>query len=653
MSTAKRQKVSETGLSEANEQFQQAFRPSWADNQAVALSTDITQKAPANLDVYKQAANVQHENGVPHATPTTNLSFTQLSEATEASHEKAMWQLAAILFDEPQIMGEEGYDPTEKVKDFWTQLITDDAQAQIAALQQQRRVSPEELALLQLSYNGIWAATETLTSGKDFLLSTAIAQLGAAEADGEEVQKMIGAQIEEWRNNNTLSEIAPAVRALYELLAGNTCVSAGKQGAGPENRAGSFSISSRFRLDWQRAFALKLFYGITSGESVAKAVELYAKDVAAYREEVRPVPWFVEQKVQTGYEDPKRQDRQDILFGLLKIYAAQQAGSDWLSERVKLSDVISSLNLSGNPADNRLSFQLYQALVARGITDLDDSEDERDYKADRLTKDYAYQLASSADNLVEAVFVTLHLRDTLGRKDAVQALLNRYASAISDGPDVCPTFKTLVNDLQVPAAWIWNAKALHARTTLHDDVKECRYLLSANERKASHTVFIDSVAPRCIVEEDRRTITELLDLFKDRQVDQNVREWAEGAGVYDDYLKILHTAEKGGDAQEALHMAKDIGSQLQEMQRSESLTVRVAGCEMAEGVKRGGEGFARRLGREVSQVVKKMLRGWSEANVTEQAKNEKVLPSMPMASDEVLKRAEKMSKAYYGKIAVH
>ena len=76
----------------------------------------------------------------------------------------------------------------------------------------------------------------------------------------------------------------------------------------------------------------------------------------------------------------------------------------------------------------------------------------------------------------------------------------------------------------------------------------------------------------------------------------------EGAGVYEEYLKVLHVSEKGGDAAEATETAKDLGRSLVEMQKDESLMIRVAATEMSQEVEKAVQGFARRLGRDVSIV---------------------------------------------------
>lgn len=545
------------------------------------------------------------EDGKPYAESNSNISFNDLAELTEHTdagrHEQTMWKLAALLFD-PSAEGEKEFVRTDKVSNFWKELVTRDAEKQIAKVQRERRVSIEELALLQLSSNNIWAAVETLTAGRDFHLSTMIAQLGAADEAGAMTQKAIVDQIDEWRESNSLSEFSPATRALYELLAGNTCTSNGKgAAAGPENRVETFNITSRFQLDWRRAFALKLWYGITMTDKLDNAIELYAKDVAAYRESVRPVPWFVEQKVDPGYHDPMREDRQDILFGLLKIFAYMvDEDKGWIYERVKLADVISPENVSGNPTDSRLSFHLYQTLSARGIIDFSDNDAERDHAADILTTNYAFQLSSSAENLVDAVFVTLHLHDSAARETAVKAILNRYAGSIGDDLDTCPIFTSLVTELKLPHEWIWNAKALHAKSVLGSDNRECRFLLAGGDKAGAHNVFVQSVAPRCIIEEDRRTIAELLDVFRSKGVDTSLGAWNDGGSLYEDYLRILHVAEKGGDAGEALQLAKELRAALVEMQLDESLIVRVAATEMAAEVERVVAGFARRLGRDVS-----------------------------------------------------
>lgn len=564
----------------------------------------MSQKAPPTIRIQRKAAHIQIVDGAPYASSPSDLSFAEFADAVDGNdpaseHEKLMWLLAAILFD--NFYDEEVHDLSRKdvVSGFWRSLVTDSAKKDTGS-----RNSSEEHALIQLSAFDVWGATETLLSGRNFRLATMVSQMAADSTGGAEQRKDMSRQIDDWRTSNTLSEISPTIRAIYELLAGNTCTSLGKSGAGAENRAETFNISSRFHLDWRRSFGLRLWYGTTGEEGLAVAVERYVRDLTSYREEVRPVPWFVEKKINTGWEDAKREERQDILLGLLKIYALlrEQPDSGYLRSRVGLADVISPLNITGNPWDNRLSFQLYQILRTKGEVDFAGDDDERTHRADVLTMDYACQISGSAEALVDALFVSLHLTDSTARQSAIKVLLNRYAGAIGESAESCPVFDSILNELKVPASWIWQAKALHARTVLKDDVQQCRCLINGDDLEQAHKVLIETVAPRCIIEEDRRALSDLLDVLVAHGADK-LRKWPDGGAVYRDYLRLLQIGEKGGEAHEAIVLAREIAPKITELARSPILNVRVSGDELAKGIDWAVGVVRRRTGNMVRLAI--------------------------------------------------
>lgn len=602
------------------------------------------------------------EEGVPFVESSNDISFTDLSNLVDDStpagkHEKSMWQLAALLFDEvPEGEEEDPLARKDQISTFWQSLVTPTAQDHIEQLRKERNVSPEELALLQLSCNDAWAATDTLSTSKNYILSTLIAQIGADEEGGSAMRKSIAEQIEEWRTSNSLSEIPLNIRALYELLAGNTCTSTGTTGVGTEHKAPTFTLSSRFGLDWRRALALKLWYATSGRDTLAQAVEAYARDVTSHREQARPMPWFLEQgHTSSAHNDPKYADRQDITYTLLTLHARDTDPSGYFHDRTSLTNLLHPLNLSPNPHDNTLPFLLYNTLSARGIADFspnadDENEDENHAKSDILTRDYAFQLSGSAENLVDAVFVTLHLHDATAREGAVKALLNKYAGALGDDPTE-GAFSKLTGEqgLLVPESWIWSAKAQHARTVLKDDVRECRYLLSAGDKSASHQVFTEQVAPRCIVEEDRRTISEIVELFLAKGVHE-LPAWSEGAGVFERYIRVLAVGQRGGDAEQALSEARDLKGSFVKMQESEILQVRVAGWVMSGEVEGAVRGFVGRLGvvspTHIFQVMAFGEKG--NADMGQKLDAEKgVFGGMPMGDDGVLRRVEELSRRYY------
>lgn len=558
---------------------------------------------------------------VPHAFLSADFTLeihALLVEEKDAAskHERTMWELVAILFGDINHVESEvdqEQQRKERFSKFW-KCVVDEATAKHA----ESVSSAEEKAVIYLSGYDIWQATEALLKGRDFRLGTIIAQIGGDQATRDGMK----GQIDEWRRANVLSEMSRSIRVLYELVAGNTCVSEGKRGSGPENRAEDINISQRFGLDWRRAFGLKFWYGITWDQEIHEAIDQYTNDLIMNRELVKPIPWFAEQKIDTGSEVAPNQEQQDILWGLLKIYAVRRtSGEQPVTRRsLKLQDMLSPQNLAGNAFDARLSFQLYTILSALDISDF--PEDERDRDADLLTTDLAFQLAASSTTLCDAVFISLHLSQPAARRSAIDALLRRHANAIGETKDTCSIYRSLSDKFMIPEKWIWAAKALYAKTVQHDDVEEVRCLLKAEELDVAHARLRTVVGPRCVIEEDSESLRGLLEAFA-RSGATGMLEWEEGGAVYADFVSVLDAGAgqregKAGRLLRSLERIKGMPVGLQE---------RVAMHEMRE---------------VAARVLREAQMGLGAAERLD----------VGLVEDQVLKNAETLSKEYYARVLV-
>ena len=378
----------------------------------------------------------------------------------------------------------------------------------------------EERALAHLSAYNVAEACDALVQGNDFRLATLIAQIG-----GDQIMRDdINAQIAKWRELNVLSEITEPIRALYSLLAGDTCVCEGKKGP-TEDRAKTFIISERFNLDWKRAFGLRLFYAILAEDTIEDAVAKFENDLQS-DEGRKPIPWFAESEIGALGDDSKASQRQDVLWGLLKIYAASKSAPPDSS----LVEILAPENITGNPIDARLSFQLYHAIAARFPSIADSSQ------ADHLAQTLAAQLDSAGEWYWE-LFSLLHLSSYRQRHLAVESVLVQHAEAIpSDNKN--DAFQMLTEVLKIPIAWIWEAKALYARSVLQNHLQEVEYLIKARDWKEAHEVFRKEVGPSAVVEEEWDTLQGVLDTFKDCK--EQIVEWGLGGQVYDDYLRLMN-----------------------------------------------------------------------------------------------------------------
>jgi nuclear pore complex protein Nup98-Nup96 len=243
------------------------------------------------------------------------------------------------------------------------------------------------------------------------------------------------------------------------------------------------------------------------------------------------------------------------LWGLLKLYASTQSSS----MKVNLGEVLTTENLTGNPINARLCFQLYQGLRAKGIADFagnapttsfssdDDNgstDEQDDHGSDMLASLLVAQLSSTSTNLVQAVFAAAHLRDATSRASTIRALLTRHASALHNDT----IFGTLTQSLRIPEAWVHTSLAQHARSVLGDATAEINHLLRASKLAEAHTRLRTAVAPRMVIEEDVDGLRELLAECDRFDVSQ-VQGWNEGGGLYADFVELdrkISTGEEEG-----------------------------------------------------------------------------------------------------------
>lgn len=463
----------------------------------------------------------------------------------DSEYEKCVWQLASILFDDQD---SEAYGVPAAHKDkydhrirkdrliaFWEQLCDTSAKQAVSEAK-----GAEERAIAHLSAHKIVDACDALVQGKDFRLATLVAQIG-----GDEVMRDdMGTQIEAWRDLNVLSEMSHPIRTLYSLLAGDTCICEGKKGPA-EDQARTFTISSRFNLDWKRAFGLRLFYAILAEEPIESAVVKFADDLSS-DEPSKPVPPFVAVEADAPWDDPAAPQREDILWGLLKLYAASKDALPTPS----IAETFAPHSTTGNPLDARLSFQLYHALVLR----FPSASVSAPAQADALAWTFATQLETAREWLW-ALFALLHLSDREQRDRAIHAHLVYHAADIKTEPDA-QSFQILTQTFKIPESWIWDAKALYARAVLQDHVKEVAYLVKAGEWEEAHEVLQKEVGPKAVIEQDWEMLEEVLTSFQPGK--EEISQWGLGGQVYEDYLAL--TTQEFDDAEKKELLERLLGT---------------------------------------------------------------------------------------------
>lgn len=408
-----------------------------------------------NLQLQMDQTEIKSVNGVP-----TVLSRGPVTIKSLASGDDSVWELASVLFDN------DGADLSK----FWEKLVERSTENSIAEAK-----THEEKAIACLAGNQPAEACRHLLAGKNFRLATLVAAVGA----NEQAKKDVREQLKNWQESNVVSEFSEPIRAIYEILAGNTCICAGTKGVPIENRIESFVISDRFDLNWIQAFGLRLWHG--GHKSVAEAVQSLKHDIEQDRE-LEP-------------ESP--------LWGLLKLFADRRV----------------------DYGDYSLSWQLSRALYSNGNISFGDDAEE---KLDEMTSTFAAQLLAKGEWL-PALFVLIHLSEPSARTAVIREQLGRNAHLIDD-KDKDRVLSTLTQTLKIPTSWIWEAKALHARSVLRDPAAEFAYLLLAEDWAEANRTFLKRVAPTAVIQRKYNDLFEYASLLY--RIRDKLPDWASGAAVY-------------------------------------------------------------------------------------------------------------------------
>lgn len=668
--------------------------------------TDYTQSTPETLNLQKQHTKIFTTDGVPSArlqTEPASVEFSDLARAVaidtaEGAHEQHAWQLLALLFDDADrlpngVRSEDGeIYRKERLSDFWKHLVWDDAQKHA-----QQATSLEERAIAQLSCNNVADACHVLLEGLDLRLATMVAQIGG---DATMRQSMV-TQIEEWRRLDVLSEMEDPHRALYELLSGNCAQSEGKLGSGRENKASTFNISSRFALDWRRAFGLRLWYGIMTEEPIELAVAQFADAISYGTEDVKPVPWFVQENIDMGWNDPQAEHREDLLWGILKLYAASK-----MDLAANIEDVLAPENISGHPLNARLSFQLFHFFKSRQEDKMEADErkvgmptvrgiDAGDHRTsflssttsaaeesqaenplvelgDKITFTYAASLHTS-EHWTTAIWVYTHLSSSAMREHYIRSLLNQFSSTYSI-EDTDPTYTYLIRDIHISATWIHAAAALQAKAEGHA-LRQATHLIKAEELEEAHEVLCRKVGPDAIISRDYDPLRELMGGFLPTPTNspasfassartgstrrrEPVQGWAQGGQIYFDYIELIDLTGQ----RSTFRVDEDLNQRIQELLVKLQRALEIAGRDRLEACGLEERVALMEIAGTVANLVAKNQVCYSPHEIVSKGKgqlltipqhgNRSSILRLPLTEDLWLKHSCDLSTNYYRSVMV-
>lgn len=601
------------------------------------------------LAAQMEQSTIDRVDGIPFAH-LAKVDFRRYSKVPAAAgqsiEEVLVWHMANILFNDdieddisasvpPQLRPRFAHRiKKDRLSRLWEQIIREHHAHDLENVG-----SPEECAVHLLSSHRIEEACRVLNQSRNFHLATLVPQIGRDRT----IQTDMANQIEMWRQNNMYSEMTEPIRALYELLAGNSLRSEGKLGGALEDRASTFFFTDRFDLDWFQAFGLRLWYGISEDEPIEAAVSKFLEDLASGNEVAFPHPSHLEEDRGVLHTARDMTGRESPLWVLLKLYSAT-VGADLPALEFPASLLPQSV--SGDKLTNRLSFQLHQLLGA--AVGQYDCFKANIGQADQLIWDFAWELSSSGRYQL-ALFVLLHLSRPVDREHAAKETLARFAPLLplpfnTDGT-VDATWAYLTEKLQLPETWIWVAKALDARGN-GDATSEAGCLIKGKHWNDAHSTLCRIVAPMAVIERDYNTLAALISGFGDAP-ERRVRGWASGGGVYDDFLHLATARSGQRDPHRldrlvnALVAAED---RINKGSGVEGLEQRVAFKEMSQAV----ANWAAHEGANVS-VFHTTGFACLIANHRQTVESSTAL-NLPLTGDARVIQTAEMSRRYYGVI---
>lgn len=532
-----------------------------------------------------RATQINVEKGIPFAQLDPDVHLAAFAaevpyhEDPASQHERHTWKLASVLWDPLEDLPKfdysgselESYVEEKRRKEllgkFLEELVEHDANYQAKTVS-----TAEEAAFAHLTAHRIEQACAILLEVGNFRLATLIPQVGG----DQEVRDKIKSQIHQWRSRGILAEIAAPVRALYELVAGETCFSEGVKGP-LEDAAPSFFLADVFHLDWRRNLALKLWYGTQEDEGISAAVGAYEADIAAYPEK----PF-----VPTAYYS-RTAAHTDTLWNLLKLYSEPS---------LELSSALTPRTFSENPLSLRLPWQLHTILSRLNI--------RSSPELTKLTTDFATTLATT-DNWEYAIFILLHLPSPTQRQSAIRAIIAQNIHHLT--PD---KHFFLTTTLRIPPTWLHEARALFARSVAKH-IEETEHLIRAGSWAEAHKTLTTHVAPEAVISADHEPLKRILAMFTDRA---NIDGWAVGGQVFADYVQLL---EGRGDKDKGVVLERLMRSLPQMSKRGflQGVAVELVGKEVAKCARKQEKcGGVLELplggGERVREVVKCGLEGW-------------------------------------------
>ncbi|XP_011153337.1 nuclear pore complex protein Nup98-Nup96 isoform X2 [Harpegnathos saltator] len=325
----------------------------------------------------------------------------------------------------------------------------------------------EKVILSLLSACKLEDACQFARKAGDHCLALLMAQLRS----GMPVKELIKQQLALWQETDVDENLTIERLKLFMIVAGEPLIS---------SKHGTINVCED--LDWKRAFAIHLWYLSSPTCSITDVLDLYETSFNTTESEVyaaAPEPEYRGSDYDAEISNGRR--IYDLCFHLLKLYCTGIHD---------LGELLNPLSYTANPLDYRLSWLMQQLLVGLGYTHL------ADHVFALTHANFATQL--EAHGLWHwAIFVMLHLRDSVRRRATVQDLLLRHIE-IDDTPEYAQREQFLKEELGISSVWIHQAKAIKSRINKRYG-EAAWYYIQAEQWNQAHEIIIEHLAADAII----------------------------------------------------------------------------------------------------------------------------------------------------------
>lgn len=450
----------------------------------------------------------------------------------------ALWgRLAVELDPESEVEPAVGYtNQLERRRSFSAWLAHSSAprvEEEVQRFSSAQHCSHVDAIFSYLTAHRIGEACKLAHKSGDHRLALLLSQAGGSQNSRE----LLSLQLLDWSRLQTDSFVQEDRLRIFALLAGK-----------PVWQGSDGCVNVCSELDWQRCLAVHLWYLLPPTASVADALSKYQAAFEGTSEGRKyacaPLPPYVHPLERVEMEETAEEQRPlyDVCFHLLKLYSDRHYSLQQLLD----PSTVTSLRL-----DFRLSWHLWNVLQALNYTHLSPQHQGL------LHTSYAAQL-ESAGLWDMAVFVLLHIPDSMHREQAVRAMLDLHCPLVETEESVAREL-FLTEKLLVPVRWIHEAKATRARRE-GDRHREALHLYKAGHWSQCHRLVIQHLAADCIINENHDYLLEFLEGLSSPERSVQIQDWEAAGRVFLDYIRVIQSLrdiqqlESPGYELERLHL---------------------------------------------------------------------------------------------------